>query len=324
MSAQPPGPSTPAGSPSSTGARPRRPDESMTLLTEMMHRPLDPSYAAEARRRAALGLPPARVGTWRVGVASALVGLLLVVSAQTLRQPRDAVAAQKADLVSQITSQQKGADALQSQDATLRAQIAALQADALQGEARADLTARLQAAQVSAGALAVTGPGVVLTIDDAPNAAGGADDGDPRNQGDQDMGTVIARDLQLVVNGLWKAGAEAISVNGQRIGATSAIRFAGDAILVDYRPLARPYVVTAVGGEDLEKDFTATDGGIYVQGLADSYGVRYSHTRKDEVTCPASTLPRVRHAQLPGATPSPTATSSATTTATPTRSENPS
>ena len=47
---------------------------------------------------------------------------------------------------------------------------------------------------------------------------------------------MIAQDLQIVVNGLWDAGAEAISVNGQRLTSKSAIRFAGQAILVNYRP----------------------------------------------------------------------------------------
>ena len=50
---------------------------------------------------------------------------------------------------------------------------------------------------------------------------------------------MIARDLQIVVNGLWASGAEAVSVNGQRLTSKAAIRFAGQAILVNYRPLTR-------------------------------------------------------------------------------------
>ena len=49
---------------------------------------------------------------------------------------------------------------------------------------------------------------------------------------------MLDRDLQVIVNGLWAAGAEAIAVNGQRLTACSAIRSAGEAILVDFRPLS--------------------------------------------------------------------------------------
>ena len=57
-------------------------------------------------------------------------------------------------------------------------------------------------------------------------------------------------DLQLVVNALWAAGAEAISINGQRLGPTTAIRFAGEAVLVDFRPVTNPYEISAIGDPD--------------------------------------------------------------------------
>ena len=73
-------------------------------------------------------------------------------------------------------------------------------------------------------------------------------DGGPReSSGFSDTGRVRDRDMQRVVNGLWESGAEAISVNGQRLTALSAIRAAGDAILVDNKPLVPPYTVLAVG-----------------------------------------------------------------------------
>ena len=56
-------------------------------------------------------------------------------------------------------------------------------------------------------------------------------------------GRVLDRDLQELVNGLWAAGAEAVSVDGQRLTARTAIRSAGEAVLVDFRPLSPPYVV---------------------------------------------------------------------------------
>ncbi len=93
------------------------------------------------------------------------------------------------------------------------------------------------------GAVPLHGPGFTLTLDDAP--ASGSDDAAEGGQADE--GRVLAKDLQYVTNALWESGAEAVSINGKRLTATSAIRFAGSALVVDYRPLTRPYVVTALG-----------------------------------------------------------------------------
>ena len=80
-----------------------------------------------------------------------------------------------------------------------------------------------------------------------------------------DIGRVRDRDLQRVINGLWESGAEAISINGQRLTALSAIRAAGDAILVDNRPLVPPYTVLAVGdGERLSRRFQNSADGVYL------------------------------------------------------------
>lgn len=304
-------------------ARPQRPDASMTLLTEMMERPLDPSYAAEAARREAAGKSPSVYRPWRLAVAAFLIGLLLITAAKVLREPNDAVAGQKAALISQIESRQQAADALAKRQAALRRDIQAAQAAVLDDAARDDLANRLATAQQAAGTTAVHGPGLELTIDDAKRAAGAAADGDPRATQGADAGTVLATDIQLVVNGLWSAGAEAISINGQRLTSTSAIRFAGDAILVDYRPLARPYVVTAIGdGAAFEKAFVASDGGTYVQQLSDDNGIVYERSLKEDVTCPAGSPYQLRVARTSApASPATTSPSSASSSTTPSDTE---
>ena len=115
-----------------------------------------------------------------------------------------------------------------------------LQAQAL-GQDETSLQTRLAALTLASGAEQVTGPGITVVLDNAPGSDGTSADGNPRTDADKDEGTVFSKDLQIVVNGLWEAGAEAIAVNGQRLTSRSAIRFAGEAILVNYRPLARPY-----------------------------------------------------------------------------------
>jgi uncharacterized protein YlxW (UPF0749 family) len=90
------------------------------------------------------------------------------------------------------------------------------------------------------GVAPLEGPGLSVTLSDATQNSG-------RSASDTQLGKVLDVDVQSVVNALWSAGAQGIAVNGQRITSLSAIRSAGDAILVNYRPLNPPYVVEAVG-----------------------------------------------------------------------------
>jgi uncharacterized protein YlxW (UPF0749 family) len=86
-------------------------------------------------------------------------------------------------------------------------------------------------------------------------------------------------DLRLVVNALWEAGAEAVAVNGHRIGGTSAIRSAGDRILVNFDPVASPFQVSAIGEPDgLESGLRETEISqqfdVWTQVYGLGFGVR--------------------------------------------------
>jgi uncharacterized protein YlxW (UPF0749 family) len=277
----------------------------MTLLTSMMERPLDPAYATAAERRTAAGLPAAtstRTGTMLV--AAMVVGLLLTLGALSLRRPDTALSQARADLVAQIEARRSDADTQARQVQALQAEIDRAQTSALGGE-QAALATRLSQLSLATGSEAVTGPGLTITLDDARASADGSADGDPRSPAGSDEGRVLSKDLQLVVNGLWEAGAEAIAINGQRLTARSAIRFAGEAILVNYRPLTRPYTISAVGNPSgLEVEFADTAGGSYARALKDNYGIRVTIAPSKRLTIPAATSLTLRMATPPTATPS--------------------
>jgi uncharacterized protein YlxW (UPF0749 family) len=277
----------------------RRPDESMTLLTSMMERPLDPGYAAAAARREAAGLPGG-TGTRTVTVlgAALVIGLLLTLGALSLRTPSVAAAKAKADLVAQIGSERAAADREAKQLAGVQAQVDRLQSQAL-SSGQPGLTTRLDTLSLASGSVPVTGSGLRVVLDNAPSAGGNSADGNPRT-GTQNDGTVLSKDLQIVVNGLWEAGAEAISVNGQRLTSKSAIRFAGEAILVNYRPLVRPYTISAIGDpKALQVEFADNDGGAYARALHDNYGIRVSIDAVKSMTLPAAPSLSVRSATVP-------------------------
>jgi len=261
----------------------------MTLLTEMMERPLDPGYAAAAERRHQAGLPAA------VGLRSPLlimiailIGAMLGASALALRAPTTAGSTVKRDLVARIEDRRAHGDAQTRVIATLRAEINAAQAAALSQQSQTGLTARLSTLELAAGTVPVTGPGLVLTVDDAPTKAEPVSpDANPRTAVGPDEGKVIARDLQLIVNGLWEAGAEAVSINGHRLTSRAAVRSAGAAILVDYRPLTRPYVITAIGDPgSLAVEFADNSGGSYLQSLINNHRIRGDVQSQASVTVP--------------------------------------
>ncbi|SCF78035.1 protein of unknown function, partial [Streptomyces sp. Ncost-T6T-2b] len=225
----------------STAPPSARPDASMSLLNNVMDHSLDDGYAeASARRKAdgSAGLP--RTLKSKLGLAAGLVVAALVVTlgAAEARIAAPVVAKEREELIDRINAETEAADTLESNVDKLRADVSERQRKALEqhGGDQGQLVALL------AGATPVEGPGVKLIVDDAKNTDQGG--GGPReSSGFADTGRVRDRDMQRVVNGLWESGAEAIAINGQRLTALSAIRAAGDAILVDNRPLVPPYTV---------------------------------------------------------------------------------
>ena len=142
---------------------------------------------------------------------------------------------------------------------------------------------RLDALRQIAGFTPLSGGGIDVLLDDAKSDSSTPADAIA-------PGRVQDHDIQSVVNGLWTAGAKGIAINGRRLTSTSAIRNAGDAILVDYRPLVPPYHVVAVADN---ADATAgifRDGvaGLLLEQLASKYGVVWNLTLLGETTVPAA------------------------------------
>ncbi|PPK92182.1 uncharacterized protein YlxW (UPF0749 family) [Kineococcus xinjiangensis] len=267
----------------------------MRLLTDVMDHPLDPGYEAAARRRAAGGATGGarRSSALAAGVLAALLGALLVTAAQVAAAGRPDADRGRQELLQRVEERTAAADALAGATARLRAENERLQSRVAGAGAAADAE-RADALAPAVGALPVTGPGLeVVLADAAADAAGEATEG-----------RVVDRDLQLLVNGLWAAGAEAVAVDGQRLTALSAIRSAGAAVLVNYRPLVPPYEVEAVGDPAaLQTGLAASPAGSYLRALEDNYGIGVSITRRDELLLPAADTVGLRLAQPPGAPP---------------------
>ncbi|MFJ2721575.1 DUF881 domain-containing protein [Streptomyces sp. NPDC087437] len=282
----------------SNPARPSRPDASMSLITNVMDHSLDDGYAESAARKKAAGESgmPKTVRA-KLGLAGGLVlaGLVVTVGAAQARVAAPVVAKERQELIDRIDKETAAADELEGTVDKLRDDVNARQREALRhtgGNPQADLVSML------AGASEVYGPGMRLVVDDAKEA-GTSGGGNPRGtSGFSDTGRVRDRDMQRVVNGLWQSGAEAVSINGQRLTALSAIRAAGDAILVDNKPLVPPYTVLAVGeGKRLSARFQDSPDGLYLQALKDNYGIRSSISVESDLLLAAAPSVIVRTAQ---------------------------
>ena len=253
---------------------PRRVDESMDLLTDIVRQPIDPDYpeagAGSSPRRSAVVLAVLLVFGLMAGVSLAST----LRAAPQLQQERD-------ELQSRVEAAAVRVDELRVQAAALA------QGNRELADAAADLDpaaqAELKRLETLSGARAVTGPGVTVRVDDGEGGG---------------QAQVVDADLRQLVNQLWRSGAEAVAINGHRLSSRTAIRGAGDAITVDYRSLTRPYRVEAIGDADhIITEFPSSPGGQWWAYLQQNYQVAFELRRADELTLPADPELRVERAE---------------------------
>lgn len=279
----------------------------MSLLNNVMNHGLDEGYAEAAEARGGARdsrIPTTARGMATLGAGLVLVGAILTVGAVNAQKAAPTLAKERDALIHRINDSNASADRLQQQVQDLRRRV-----DTTQQQALASDDGGLAALAGAVGTGEVTGPGVRLILEDAPGTgAGGAVD--PRAESFANSGRLRDRDLQLVVNGLWQSGAEAISINGQRLTGLSAIRNAGEAVLVDNRPLVPPYTVLALGdGGAMMSAFERTMAGEYLRLLQEKYGIKSSISAQKNLTLPAALGVTLRTAQpsVPEASASPSA-----------------
>ncbi|MDH6125109.1 DUF881 domain-containing protein [Kitasatospora sp. GP82] len=284
--------------PSDRAARYARPDASMSLLTNVMDHSLDEGYAEAARARGDEGssrLPASTRGRLTLALGLALAATVVTVGAVNSQEAAPTLAKERDALVHRVNDATGAADKLQKQIEDLRDKVEQAQQHALSTEDDGGLS--VIAGQAGTGE--VSGPGVKLVIEDASGTGVGGSANNPRQtEGFQNSGRLKDRDLQLVVNGLWLAGAEGVAINGQRLTVLSAIRAAGDAVLVDNRPLVPPYTVLSIGdGPRLAKAFQDGEAGHYLRLIQEGYGIKSSLSTQKKVSLPGALGITLRYAQ---------------------------
>jgi uncharacterized protein YlxW (UPF0749 family) len=287
---------------------------STQLLVDLVTNTLDPGYAATAKHRGPK--PPRR---WfdrpAIAIGCALIGFTLVVAYVHTHRAAPESAKVHDGLVSRVRAAQNENDRLAGQAQKLNTELNGLRNQALSGDG--PLSRQLDRDQLLAGQDAASGPGLQVVLSEPPRSTGASPPGRAASAPVGTPNILTDRDVRSVVNELWADGAEAISVNDVRLTPTSAIRFAGDAVLVDFAPITSPYTIRAIGNaDDLATGFASSAVASRYQTLSGADGIGFAFTEHSHLKLPASAAvaPRYAHQVTPTPKPTPTATGSPTGT----------
>jgi len=228
--------------------------------------------------------PRRRWGAWRVGtpLVVLLCGGLFVVSAHN-SQGTDLRPGRYTDLASLVSSEARDYGALRQRVKSLNADISMLTNSVNDREVQR-YQRHVAKLEDPAGLVPRTGPGVTVTLSDAP--------ADVINNTTRDLNYLVVhqQDIQAVVNAMWKAGATAVTVQGQRIVSTTGIKCEGNAVQLQGVPYSQPYRISAVGDQSALLDAIDTDRylQVYRQQADDpSISVGWDLQLEDSITAPA-------------------------------------
>ena len=173
---------------------------------------------------------------------TAAVAFVVVVAATMVPPDPEVRLPRQYRLAGLIERQQAGAEQLRAEVADLRARVELLSSSAAaRQQASADIEEALEILGRQAGLAPMSGRGVVVSLSDSDLVESPS--------GNVNDLVIHSEDVRAVVNALWRAGAEAMSVNGQRLVGTSAVVCVGNTLLVNGTVHSPPYVVTAIGAE---------------------------------------------------------------------------
>jgi uncharacterized protein YlxW (UPF0749 family) len=211
-----------------------------------------------------------------------LSGALFVVSAHS-SEGTDLRPGRFTDLASMVRYDATRVDGLKGRVSDLNGEIGLLSRSVGNKQVRA-FNRRAAAMRGPAGLLPQVGPGVTVTLSDAPHGAGAGSAENPN------LLLVHQQDIQAVVNAMWKGGASAITIQGQRVVSTTGIRCIGNSVQLQGVPYSQPYVISAVGDPTRLTDAITRDSylQVYRADAADpDIAVGWNEQVEDKITAPA-------------------------------------
>lgn len=248
------------------------PAASMSLLNSLLANPLDAGYEHFHADRGSR--PASVIGTIGVFAVAVALGFASIVATSSLRAPASDV---KSDLKAQASERTDTVEALNNDVQSLGRAIE-------QYSSTGPTAASHPAQDLVTATTPVVGPGITVTLTDRGGPGKGS-------------GAVRDQDLAMVVNALWAAGADAVSINGQRVGPDTFVRTAGSVILVNVTPVSSPYEVSAIGDANaLSVALVRGATGDYLSAAQSVTGMTVSSKVSDHLQMEALTLTDSRYA----------------------------
>ena len=250
-----------------------------------------------------LGARIRAIPSWQITLGIALLAMGFLIAAQLAAEgPRVRYTTQeRSPLVEAALALQHRQGDLKAQIVELRKQIQDIEQQGAGSAAIVkDLNTRLDEARIAAGLFALRGTGIVVKLEDSTQPT-------PPNGNESDY-LAGAADIRTVVALLWQSGAEAISVNEERLTGATAIIDIGGSVLVNSAYVAGPYQITAIGPKDLFARLSATPGWEeFVRTRRGSFGIGISWAEPDVVDVPAFAGSVALHESRSVASPRPAA-----------------
>ncbi len=205
-----------------------------------------------------------------LAVIVAVLGFMLAMAFNTNAVGLGARPVRSSSLTGAVRDMERQRASLQKRLAELRASMSELEGKAAEEAGmRESFSLELQQARAAAGLTSVMGPGVEVVLADAAQVPAGSDPNDS---------VIHDYDVSTVVNALMNSGAEAVSINGERVVATTAIRCAGNTILVNSTRLGNPYTIRAIGDPAKLEDGVLSDD--EASSIFSTYTTRYGLTTR--------------------------------------------
>ncbi len=226
------------------------------------------------RKPAAARLPGA------LAILLALVGFLVITQVRNEWRIRRALrlpSTRLEELAFELRDQERGRAALEKQISEMRVRLVEYEAAAAEGRAAAARMNRaLQETRSLVGLTRLEGPGIAIELSDSQK---------PLRPGDDPNKNILHyTDIAAIVADLWAAGAEAISVNGERVVSSTGISCVGTTILANAKRMAPPYLVAAIGDQKALQREMRQPGGTVEQLVAFGFPVKL--TPRDRVELP--------------------------------------
>lgn len=228
---------------------------------------------------------------WAVPAVAAIAGILFAASAFTadgtdLRSTTTDPATLVAERADQVADLNADKASLAKDVADLRAEV-----NDIGVEQALDATQRLEG---PAGMDPVSGPGLVVSLDDAPQSRL-----DEHPGVDPNLLVVHQQDIQAFVNALWAAGAKAISLQGQRLISTTGIKCVGNTVVLEGVPYSPPYRIEAVGDINMMRASLAESQSVQIyEEYVNAYDLGLSVEDSTSLDIPAyNVTPQLEYAK---------------------------